>query len=97
LVHRDEVDPRVALDERLRPVAVVHIPVDDQDALEAMTLAGIVGRDGNVAEQAEPHRLITERMVAWGADGAEAPRRAAVKRPVYTIQHTTYGRCRGRK
>ena len=30
IVHRDEPDRRIVLDERLRAVAVVDIPVDDQ-------------------------------------------------------------------
>ena len=37
LVHRDEVDVALVLDERLRAVAMMDVPVDDEHALRAVT------------------------------------------------------------
>ena len=70
LVHRDEPDARVVLDQRLRAVAVMHVPVDDQHAIELLHPARVVRRDGDVAEQAESHR-----RVAQGRDGRAGARR----------------------
>ena len=54
------------LDERLCAVAVMHVPVDDQDALRGMDGAGVVGTDGDVAEQTKAHRRAAKRMMPGG-------------------------------
>src|SRR4051812_6605492 len=71
LVHRHEMDVALALDERLRAVAMVDVPIHDQHALDAMPLTRVVRADPDVAEETEPHRAIAERMVARWAHGAK--------------------------
>src|SRR6185312_15044818 len=56
LVHGHEMDALIALDERLRAVAMVHVPVDDEHAVEPARATRIVRRDCDVAEEAESHR-----------------------------------------
>ncbi len=57
LVSRDVQHARLVVEHRLRSVAVVHVDVDDGNALEtAGEHRG--GRDGDVVEEAEAHRPI---------------------------------------
>src|SRR6185437_4888194 len=47
LVHGDEVDASIALDQGLCPVAVVYVPVDDEHAVEIMAPPSVVGSAGD--------------------------------------------------
>ena len=82
LVHRHEVDVRLVLDERLRPVAVVHVPIDDQHALGAVPSPRVVRADRDVAEETEAHRVRAQRVVARRTHGAEAAARSVAEREV---------------
>ena len=81
---------RIVLDERLRAVAVVHVPVDDQHALDAFALARVVRADGDVAEEAESHPAVSERVVTGRSDGAERAR-AYRRPPVHGVEHAANG------
>ena len=72
LVHRHEVDVRLVLDERLRAVAVVHVPVDDQHALDADAAAA---RSARRARRCRTGRIPSTRCAARGVLAA-APRRS---------------------
>ena len=64
LVERHEEHAVVVAEDVLRPVAVVDVPVEDRDALEAELGLRETGGDGDVVEEAEAHRAAGERMVA---------------------------------
>jgi hypothetical protein len=49
----------------------VNVEVDHGHALQAVHVQRVLGRDGDVVEQAEAHRLARPRMVAGRADGAK--------------------------
>ena len=69
LVERDERDPIVAIEDLLGAVAMVRIPVDDQDSF---TPGGEHGRgDGDIVHQAEPHRVGRGGVMTGRADDAE--------------------------
>src|SRR5690242_6771748 len=89
LVHRHEVNVPFTLHEGLGAVAVVHIPVDDENALDRVTLACIVRRDRDVTEQTEAHAARAERVVARRTHRAEAPSGATIEGHVDAIQHAT--------
>ena len=106
LVGRDVEHAGVVPEDVLCPVAVVHVPVDDEDPLAPRRQRGGGHRD--VVEQAEAHGLVTPRR---GARAAAPPRRrhhrrrgtgrrpprARLRRPVGpcpTIPTTRW--CRGR-
>jgi hypothetical protein len=72
LVERDVEDARVLAEDRLGPVPVVEIPVDDCDALVAVDGAQMAGGDGGVVEEAEAHGLRRGRVVSGRADEGEA-------------------------
>jgi len=74
LVHRDEVDVGLILDQRLSAVAMVDVPVDDEDPLQTVLLARVVCGERDVPKEAESHRSIIDGVVSWRAHGGEAPR-----------------------
>ena len=94
LVHRDEVNVRLILDQRLSAVAMMDIPVDDENALQSMFLARVVRGDGDVAEQAESHRAIVDSMMTGRPDGAKAARMHATDCEVDRGQHAPGSRRR---
>ena len=64
LVETDEQDGRIFLEDLLRAIPVVEVPVENQDAPVAMLLLGVSSRDGNCIEEAKPHCGIGPGMVA---------------------------------
>jgi len=57
-VDRKEADARVVVEQILRPVAVVDVPIDDENAVELKLVDGQLCRDGDVAQQAKSHRPV---------------------------------------
>ena len=77
LVGRDVEDVGVVPEDRLRAVAVVHVPVDDQDPLTQCGARG--GGNGHVVDEAEAHRPVGRGVVARRPHGHEGDaRRPAV-------------------
>ena len=54
---------RILVEDVLRAVAVMHVPVHDQDALQAVALDRVARPDCDVVEDAESHALFRARMV----------------------------------
>ena len=69
--------PRIILEDRLRPVAVMHVPVDDQHALSVPLLLSVARRHGHVIHVAEALGLGAERVVPGRPDSGEAVAEAA--------------------
>jgi hypothetical protein len=94
-VERDEEHAVVVPEDVLRPVAVVNVPVEDGNALEAEL--GLCEADGDrdVVEEAEAHRLARERVMTGRPHEREA---AALDRLDGTTggkQRRAVGRLRG--
>ncbi len=70
---REERDRGIVVEDLLGAVAVVDVPVDDQDPVEPEPLDGVRRGDGDAAEQAEAHRLVGPGVVAGRPDRAEGP------------------------
>ena len=87
-IQRALVDARVedlrgAVEDRLGAVAVVDVPVEDQDPLGAALGDRVGRRDGDVVEQAEAHRPVALGVVArrpQAAEGEAALRQQALGR-----------------
>jgi len=94
-MHGHEVDISRPLDQRLGAVTVVHIPVDDQNALSGMLRPGVVRTERNVAEEAETHAASGERVVARRTHGAEASSSLAGESEIDGVQYTARTRSRG--
>ena len=96
-IQRALVDARVedlrgAVEDRLGAVAVVDVPVEDQDPLGA-ALGDRVGRsDGDVVEQAEAHRPVALGVVARRPQAAEGE--AALGQQSFGGVHGSAGRVR---
>src|SRR3954451_14503986 len=71
LVSRAKEHARVAPEDLLRAVAVVHIPVDNGDALRAVRLLSVPGCNRSVVEEAKAHGFGPLRMVAGRAHRRE--------------------------
>lgn len=94
LVHRHEMDVGIILHQRLCPVAVVHVPIHDQDASRAVMATHVVRANRDVAEEAESHRAIVERVMSRRADRAKTSRVHSLPCEVDRIEHAA-GRGRG--
>ena len=82
LVDADEEDVGAPAERLGGAVAVVDVPVEDEDPLGAELADRQLGRDRDVVEEAEAHRPRRFGVVAGGAHGAEAdPVLAAEQRP----------------
>jgi hypothetical protein len=93
-MHRHEMDVRLVLDQRLRPIAVVDVPIDDEDAIQTMPQPGVVGSDGDVSEETEPHRASAERVMPGRANRTKASCRPTIGCHVHGVQDAADG-CRG--
>jgi hypothetical protein len=81
-VERDEEHRVVVAKDLLRAVAVVDVPVDDCHPHEPELRLREPRRDGDVVEEAEPHRRGRPRVVARWADEREpAPPNRFDRRP----------------
>jgi hypothetical protein len=91
-MHRNEANIGLVLYKRLGSVAVMYVPVDDQDALHTMALSGIKRGDGDIAEEAEAHGAGPQCVVAGRAHRAEAPHCSPIHSHVDAIEQTARGR-----
>ena len=89
LVKRHVEHVGALVEQVLGPVAVVGVPVEHHDAL---AFSGEQpGGDGNVVEQAEPHRTGTERMVSRRAHGEKSRVALATPQPLDGVGPGTRG------
>ena len=65
-----QLSTEYAFDERLGPVAVMHIPIDDQHPSGSTPLRR-PRRDDDVPQQAEAHRPVRQRVVTRRAHRRE--------------------------
>ena len=78
-----------------RAVAVVHVEIEDRDALDAGLRQCDLGTECDVVEETKPHRLIFLGVVSRRADRAERAPRLALQYEVDRIAHGTGGEFRG--
>ena len=62
-VHAERVDARVAGEDGVRAVALVHVEIDDRRARDAPFALQRADRDGDVVEDAESLAVVRERVV----------------------------------
>ena len=72
LVERDDEHRVVAAEDGVGAVPVMDVPVDDRHSLDAERILRVTGRDRNVVEDAEPHRVAAQRVVAGRPDQRKA-------------------------
>ena len=96
-MERDEEHAVVVPEDVLRPVAVVDVPIEDRDALEAELGLREAGGDGDVVEEAEAHGLAGECMVARRTHEREAAALDGLDRAAGGQQRRAVGRLRRRR
>jgi hypothetical protein len=87
-MQRHEVDIRIVLHECLCPIAVVDVPVHNENTLRAERFACVVRSNGNIPKEAKPHRAIVHGMMPRWTDSAEATWVGALQCKLYSIEHT---------
>lgn len=86
LVGAGEEDGGVVVKDVLGAVAVVDVPVHDEDFRCTVFFLGVAGADGDVIEEAEAHALGGAGVVAGGTDGAEGALELAGHDEVHGIE-----------
>lgn len=88
------MNARFIFNKRLRAVAMMHIPINDQHPLTRMILERVVGGNRHISEKTKPHRPIPQRMMPRRSHGGEAALRAPVEGHIHTIEHASRTRRR---
>ncbi|CAN5395732.1 hypothetical protein BH10PLA2_BH10PLA2_12010 [soil metagenome] len=70
-VNAQEILRGIGVEDILRAVTVMHIPVDDQHAIEPVLLASMCSRDGDVVEKAKTHTGFRRRVMSGRPNQAE--------------------------
>ncbi len=72
-MNREEAGPLFAPKNVLRAVAVMHVPIDHQHAIELQFVQRRAGRHRHIAEQAKAHRAGGQGMMSRRPDQAKRP------------------------
>ena len=91
LVGRKIQDPGVFVERVLGPVAVVQVPVHDEDPLHPVDLDRMHGPDGDVVEDAEPRRAACLGMVARRPHEGKGVAQVALDDAVHTVEEAAHG------
>jgi hypothetical protein len=73
LVRRDVQHLRVVVEDVLRTVSVVYVPVDDDDTFALIPQPS--SRNGNVVHQTKAHRSVSEGVMTGRPNESECPLR----------------------
>lgn len=68
LMNRDEKRARVVVEDLLRSISVMDVPIDDGYLLETIDFTSVFGSDGNVVEDAKAETSFGFRVVSWRAN-----------------------------
>src|SRR5881296_2914530 len=83
-----EVEHRaISVEDILRPVAVVDVPVGNQDAADAVFSLRVAGADGDVVEDAEAHAFGRRCVVSRRTDDAEGVPGFSPNHSIHTVQN----------
>src|SRR5262249_25136446 len=65
LMHRKVEDRRIVVEDALRAVTVMHVPVEDRDALDVfVSLLGVARRHGDIVENTKTHGPIRRGVMS---------------------------------
>src|ERR1035438_5104610 len=87
----EEENRAVGIENILRAVAVMHVPIRDQHSLHAVLLLGIASRDGDAIEQAEAHAANGRSVMAGRTYDAKGVLRLAAHYRVHRVERTAGG------
>ena len=95
LMGRKVEDVAALVEGLLRPVAVVKVPVDDEDPAQAVPADEVLGADRGVVEEAEAHGPRGLGVMAGGPDEREGVRNGPVHDAVERSEKAARGEERG--
>src|SRR5215213_9998773 len=76
LMRREEVDGRIVVEDPLRAIAVMNVPIDDRDPFDLRIFAlRVAGCNRDVVEKTEAHRSLFRRVMSGRPNGNERVRR----------------------
>ncbi len=84
----------LVLDERLRSVAVMHVPVEDENPFETVSLPRVMSSARDAAEDTEAHRAATQRVMPRRTHRAKASLVRSRHRVIHAVEHASGGRSR---
>jgi len=76
-MRRKKENGAIPVENFLRAVSVMHVPVDNCHPFNSVSAPGVAGGDRHMVEEAEPHRRRGPRVMARRAHRAESVRMAA--------------------
>ena len=79
----------IRVENILRAVAVVHVPIENRDSLDAVDGLRVPGRHGDMVEKAEAHGAIRRRMVSGRSHRAKGVIDASGQRRIDGVHHAT--------
>ena len=91
---RDRQHVGAVVENALRAVAVVDVPIDHRDLADAVLRLGRIDGDGDVGEEAEAHRLVGKAVVPGGAAQRIGVARPAGDDGVDRFDGKACGQCR---
>ena len=91
LVGGEEQDAAVGIEGVLGAVAVVDVPIDDEDAVGSVFALRVAGGEGDVVEEAEAHAGVGGGVGAGGADGAEGAAGGGGEERIDRVEDSTGG------
>ncbi len=86
LMRRSVKQISVGPEDFLRTVAVMHVEIDDGNALRTMLGASVMGSNRDVVEQAETHRPKAFRVMSWWTHLAKRVRRLAAHHKIDGVE-----------
>src|ERR1035437_1289203 len=90
LMDREVKDRRVLVENRLRSVAMVHVPIHDQHPGQLVLLLDVLRGDGYVVKQTKPHCLVLRRVMARRANRPEGVLYLSLHHSVDSRLHPTH-------
>jgi hypothetical protein len=86
----------IVLEGMLGTIAMMHVPIHDQNALQAITFLSVTRRNGDIIEQAKSHGTLALGMMSRGPQGHKGASGVTFdnlidcqQRPTYSQQGST--------
>src|SRR5271170_2036125 len=91
LVDAEEEDGPVGVENILRPVAVMDVPIGDQNAANAMFFLRVSRRDCNCIEDAEAHSARRTSVMTGRTSDGEGIGNSLLDDRIYSVQRSAGG------
>jgi hypothetical protein len=90
-MNRKKSNSRISPKRRLRPISMVHIPIDNQHPLQLKFIGGNPRSNRNIIEQAKTHCFLIQCVMTWRPHQANRISFLTSHDPVDRIRHRAGG------